>query len=79
MMRTATGFVLISIRPAKAREVQKELSEIKEIAELRPLLSENAFEARLVAEDFTAMARVITFRIRTIPGVVDVKTLNGAP
>ena len=73
----AIGFVLISTAPAKEHEVYNELLKVKEIVELHPLFGEYDLIAKIEAEDFNVLGQVVVDKIRSIPGVIDTKTLTG--
>lgn len=73
----AIGFVLISTAPAKEHEVYSELLRVKEIVELHPLFGEYDLIAKVEAEDFNALGQVVVDKIRSVPGVIDTKTLTG--
>jgi DNA-binding Lrp family transcriptional regulator len=73
----AIGFVLISTAPAKEREVYKELMKISDIVELHPLFGEYDMIAKIEADTFDKLGKIIVERIRSIRGVVDTKTLTG--
>ncbi|MDH7506797.1 MAG: Lrp/AsnC ligand binding domain-containing protein [Candidatus Thermoplasmatota archaeon] len=73
----AIGFVLISAAPAHEHEVYNKLSKIKEIIELHPLFGEYDIIAKIEAEDFEKLGKIIVEKIRSINGVIDTKTLTG--
>jgi DNA-binding Lrp family transcriptional regulator len=73
----AIGFILISTAPAKEHEVYNELKKIKEIVELHPLFGEYDLIVKLEAKNFNLLGQIVVDKIRTIPGVVDTKTLTG--
>jgi DNA-binding Lrp family transcriptional regulator len=75
--RMAVGFVLISTAPAKEHEVYNELLKVKEVVELHPLFGEYDLIAKIEAEDFNLLGQVVVDKIRSIPGVIDTKTLTG--
>jgi DNA-binding Lrp family transcriptional regulator len=73
----AVGFVLISTAPAKEHEVYNELLKVKEVVELHPLFGEYDLIAKIEADDFNLLGQVVVDAIRSIPGVIDTKTLTG--
>ncbi|HLF05845.1 MAG TPA: Lrp/AsnC ligand binding domain-containing protein [Thermoplasmata archaeon] len=73
----AIGFVLISTAPAKEHAVYSALKKVKEIVELHPLFGEYDLIAKVEAEDFNMLGQIVVDKIRTIPGVIDTKTLTG--
>jgi DNA-binding Lrp family transcriptional regulator len=76
-LRVAIGFVLISTAPAKEHEVYTELLRVKGIVELHPLFGEYDLIAKVEAEDFNALGQLVVDKIRSVPGVIDTKTLTG--
>jgi len=76
-MSMAVGFVLISTAPAKEHDVYSELSKVKEIVELHPLFGEYDLIAKVEADDFNRLGQIVVDKIRSIPGVIDTKTLTG--
>ncbi len=73
----AIGFVLISAAPAHEHDVYNKLSKVKEIIELHPLFGEYDIIAKIEAEDFEKLGKIIVEKIRSINGVIDTKTLTG--
>jgi DNA-binding Lrp family transcriptional regulator len=73
----ATGFVLINTAPTKEHEVYSELLKIKEIVELNQLFGEYDLIAKIEAEDFDTLGRLVVDKIRGVKGVIDTKTLTG--
>ncbi len=73
----ATAFVIISAGPTSSRRVYEELSNIKEIVELHPLLGECDLIAKVVSEDHASMGRVVLDKIRPVGGVIGTKMLTG--
>jgi DNA-binding Lrp family transcriptional regulator len=73
----AIGFILISAAPAHEHEVYNKLSKVKEIVELHPLFGEYDIIAKIEAEDFEKLGKIIVEKIRSINGVIDTKTLTG--
>jgi len=73
----AIGFVLISTAPAKEHDVYNDLLRVKGIVELHPLFGEYDLIAKVEAEDFNALGQLVVDQIRSVPGVIDTKTLTG--
>ena len=73
----AIGFVLISAAPAHEREVCDRLSNIPEIVELHALFGEYDVIAKIEAEDYEKLGKIVVSKIRVIEGVIDTKTLTG--
>jgi len=73
----AMGFILISTAPAREHEVYSDLLKIPEIVELHPLFGEYDLIAKVEAEDFDTLGKIVVERVRAIEGVADTKTLTG--
>jgi len=73
----AVGFVLISASPGKEHDVYNALLKVPEIVELHPLFGEYDLIAKIEASDFDTLGHIIVSGVRSIPGVVDTKTLTG--
>jgi len=73
----AIGFVLVSTAPAKEHEVYNILNELPEIVELHPLFGEYDLIAKIETDDFNRLGQIVVDKVRTIPGVIDTKTLTG--
>jgi DNA-binding Lrp family transcriptional regulator len=71
------AFVLIDIVPSKEHAVYNELSDVKEIVELHPLVGDYDIIAKIEADDLDVLARIVVDKIRSIPGVIETKTLAG--
>ena len=72
----AMGFILISTAPAKQHAVYGELLKVKEILELHPLFGEYDLIAKIEAEEFNLFGQDVVDKVRSIPGVIDMKTLR---
>ncbi len=70
-------FVLISTAPAREHDVYTEISKVKEILEIHPLFGDYDLIAKIEAPDLDSLSKIIIDKIRTIPGVIDTKTLAG--
>ena len=73
----AIGYVLIIVSPTREHEVYDKLSKVPEIIELHPLFGEYDLIAKIEAEDFEKIGRIVIKKIRSIEGIVDTKTLTG--
>ena len=73
----AIGFVLISTAPSKEHDVYNALKKINSIVEVHPLFGEFDLIAKIEAEDFNKLGELVVDKIRTIPGVINTKTLTG--
>ena len=71
------GFILIKAAPALEHEVYNKLSKIQEIIDLQPLFGEYDLIAKIEAEDFEKLGKIVINNIRSVKGVIDTKTLTG--
>ena len=71
------GFILIKAAPALEHEVYTKLSKIQEIIDLQPLFGEYDLIAKIEAEDFEKLGKIVINNIRSVKGVIDTKTLTG--
>jgi len=70
------GFVLVSVMAKREKEVFDEMGKIEEIVDLHPLFGEYDIIAKIKAESHEAIATVVVDKIRSIPGVVDTRTMT---
>lgn len=71
------GFILIATKCAKEKTVFDELLKLPEIIEIHPLFGEYDMIAKVEVEDFNALGKIVTDKIRTVNGVTDARTLTG--
>jgi DNA-binding Lrp family transcriptional regulator len=71
------GFILIKAAPALEHEVYNSLLYVKEIIDLEPLFGEYDLIAKIKAEDFDKIGKIVINKIRSVRGVIDTKTLSG--
>ena len=71
------GFVFISSAPMREQDIYNELSKIKEIVDLHPLFGDYDLIAKVEAEDLNRLSQVVVDKIRSVPGIIDTKTLTG--
>ena len=71
------GFVLISVAPAHEHDVYNKLSKTHEIVELHPLFGEYDLIAKVKADDFDKLGKIVASKIRSVEGVINTKTLTG--
>jgi len=71
------GYVLISTAPTKEHDVYDALLDVNEIVELHPLFGEYDLIAKIEVKDYDSLGTIVIDRIRSIPGIVDSKTLTG--
>ena len=72
---TAIGFVLIDIEPTREKEVYQKLLKIKGIVELYPLFGEYDLIAKVEADSYDAIGKLVVSKIRSIEGVKATKQL----
>src|SRR3989475_4044700 len=76
---TAIGFVLIDIEPTREKEVYQKLLKIKDIVVLYPLFGEYDLIAKVEADSYDAIGKLVVSNIRPIAGVRATKTLARVP
>lgn len=74
----SVGFVLINVSPGREKEVFNTLMKSDRIDELHPLFGEYDLIAKITVENFEDLTDVVVNHIRSLPGVMDTKTLTGA-
>ncbi len=72
---TAIGFVLIDIEPTREKEVYEKLLKIDHIVELYPLFGEYDLIAKVEADSYDAIGKLVVSKIRSVEGVKATKTL----
>ena len=72
----AIGYVLINTVAGKEHDVYIELSKIKEIIELIPLIGEYDIIAKIEADNFDGLSHIVFELIRSVPGITNTKTLT---
>lgn len=77
----STGFVLITTKPMKEKDVYNALTKKKqedeEIEYVQPLFGEYDMLVKLNTEDFDSLWLYVVDKIRSIPDIEDTKTLFG--
>ncbi|MEM2900837.1 MAG: Lrp/AsnC ligand binding domain-containing protein [Thermoplasmata archaeon] len=73
----SVAFVMVKTEASQEKKVHAALQKINEIKELHPLFGEYDLIAKVEAKNYDAMGAIIVEKIRTIPGVLDTKTLVG--
>lgn len=73
----AVGFVLINTAPAREHEVYSTLRGMDKVLEVHPLFGEYDLIAKIEANDYNELGRVVVSAMRTIPGVTNTRTLTG--
>ena len=71
------GFILIRTAPAKEQDVFTTLMKMPEIVDLHPLFGEYDLIAKIEARDFNNLGQIVVGKVRSIPGIIDTKTLTG--
>jgi DNA-binding Lrp family transcriptional regulator len=71
------GFILIKAAPALEHEVYNKLSKMQEIIELQPLFGEYDLITKIESVDFEKLGEIVINDIRSVKGVIDIKTLTG--
>ena len=71
------GFVLISTAPAFEHEVYNKLYKVPQILELHPLFGEYDLIAKIEADDFEKLGKIVIDKIKSINGVIATNTLTG--
>ena len=59
----AIGFVLISAAPTREHDVYNKLSKVPEIVELHPLFGEYDLIAKIQADDFEKLGKIVVDNI----------------
>jgi len=73
----AIGYVLISTAPEKEHEAFNKIKSSPDIIELHPLFGEYDLIAKIESDDFAGLGKIVIDSIRSVPGVIDTKTLTG--
>jgi DNA-binding Lrp family transcriptional regulator len=73
----AIGYVLIVTAPTKEHEIYNTLSGLEEIQEVHPLFGQYDLIAKIEAKNLNVLGEIVFSKIRTLPGVVETKTLPG--
>jgi len=71
------GFVLLHVSPTHENEICALLTKIPEVIEIRPISGEYDMIAKLQAKDYESIAKITTQKIKTITGIIDIKTITG--
>ncbi|HLF06292.1 MAG TPA: Lrp/AsnC ligand binding domain-containing protein [Thermoplasmata archaeon] len=73
----AVGFVLINTAPAREHDVYNTLRGMEKVIEVHPLFGEYDLIAKIEANDYNELGKVVVNSMRTIPGVTNTRTLTG--
>ena len=71
------GFIFIKTESKMEVKAFRSLKMVKEISELIPLFGEFDLLAKVEARDFNELSKIVLKKIRTIPGVIETRTLPG--
>jgi DNA-binding Lrp family transcriptional regulator len=71
------AFILVNTVPGKETEVYKKLSGMENVSEIYTLFGEYDLIVKVETKDFSQLERIVIDHIRSIPGIVDTKTLTG--
>lgn len=71
------AFILVNTVPGKETEVYKKLSGMENVSEIYTLFGEYDLIVKVETKDFSQLERMVIDNIRSIPGIVDTKTLTG--
>ncbi len=73
------AYVLVKVRTGREKGVMESLQEIAAIREIHFLFGEYDYLLSLDVPDTTALARLVSMRIRKVPGIEQTATLVEAP
>jgi DNA-binding Lrp family transcriptional regulator len=73
----AIGFALMRVSLSHENEIFNKLSKIPEVIELHPVSGEYDIIAKIQAKDYKSIAEIILQKIKTIEGIIEIKTLTG--
>ncbi len=71
------AFVLINTVPGKESEVFKKLSQLENVSEVYTLFGEYDMIVKIETKDYSQLESMVLDKIRTMPSIVDTKTLTG--
>jgi DNA-binding Lrp family transcriptional regulator len=71
------GFVLINTTSELEHEVYNKLLKVPQIIEIYPLFGEYDLIAKIEAENYEKLGKMVIDKIRSLMGVLDTKTLTG--
>lgn len=70
------AYVLINTKPGEEERVSSAISKIEGMVEIYTLFGEYDMIVKLESKDYSGIENIVVRKIRTIPGVVDTKTLT---
>ena len=73
----AIGFALMRVSSSHENEIFNKLSKIPEVIELHPVSGEYDIVAKIQAKDYNGIADIIVHKIKSIEGIIEIKTLTG--
>ena len=74
----ATGYVLINVHPGQEYEAFNEIKAMESVADATLLFGDYDIIVKIVAEQMSAIAKIVVEDIRQVTGVHNTKTLAGA-
>ena len=77
-MKVAVGFVLITTEPGEEISVREKVSEIDCVKGIWVVFGNFDCFVKVEAEDDAELTEAIVKGIRTVPGIIDTRTLVGA-
>ena len=77
-MKLAVGFVLITTEPGKEVSVREKVSEIECVSGIWVVFGNFNCFVKVEADDEAELTQAIVQGIRSVPGIVETRTLVGA-
>jgi DNA-binding Lrp family transcriptional regulator len=65
------------IAPLHEYEAFNKISKLHDVIEVHPLFGEYDLIAKIQAEDYENIGKIVIHKIKTIEGITDTKTLTG--
>lgn len=69
------GYILVNTRPNMEKRTYLSLKGLKETQEIFPLFGEYDLIMRMEARNFEELGSFVIKKVRSLPGVIDTKTL----
>lgn len=69
------GYILVNTRPNMEKRTYHSLKDLKETQEIFPLFGEYDIILKMEARNFEELGSFVTKKVRSLPGVIDTKTL----
>lgn len=74
----AIAYILVETDPGREKDVYEALRNIPSVTDVTPLFAQYDLIAKITGADIEDIHAIILGSIRTIPGLVNTKTLAGA-